>query len=130
VNLRGFALLTDENVDPGVVTFLRDSGFDVMDVKEAGLVGATDDVIAAAAIRERRVIVSHDSDFGGRMVAGEMVSRSGLAGLIFVRPGHIEPRFTIETLAILLKQELDLLEPFIVVAHRAQDAVRIRVRRL
>lgn len=37
-----FPLLTDENIDVDVVRFLRQQGFDVRDVCDEGLQGATD----------------------------------------------------------------------------------------
>ena len=36
MKLRDFGLLTDENLDPDVVAFLRRQGFDVSDVCEDG----------------------------------------------------------------------------------------------
>jgi len=44
--------LTDENIFPAIVYFLRQRGFDVADVREKGLAGADDDTIIAIA-RER-----------------------------------------------------------------------------
>ena len=42
MKLRDFPLLTDENLDPNVVAHLRQVGFDVLDVIEAGLQGSKD----------------------------------------------------------------------------------------
>lgn len=64
MKLRGLPLLTDQNVHADVGRFLRDDGFDVVDVQQAGLVGADDAVILAWAVSQGRVIVSHDADFG------------------------------------------------------------------
>ena len=36
MKLRDFGLLTDENLDPDVIAFLRQAGFDVFDVCENG----------------------------------------------------------------------------------------------
>jgi predicted nuclease of predicted toxin-antitoxin system len=41
--------LTDENIFPAIVYFLRQRGFDVADVREKGLAGADDDTIIAIA---------------------------------------------------------------------------------
>ena len=40
MNLRRFAFLTDENIHPDVLGFLRGEGCDVLDVKESGLIGS------------------------------------------------------------------------------------------
>jgi len=36
-------VLTDENIDPDVVVFLRKNGFDVFDIKEEGLQATSDE---------------------------------------------------------------------------------------
>lgn len=40
MNLSDFSLFTDENIDPFLVVFLREIGFDVFDVKESNLNGS------------------------------------------------------------------------------------------
>ena len=40
--LQDFPLLSDENIQPDVVSYLRAEGFDVKDVKEEGMQGETD----------------------------------------------------------------------------------------
>jgi predicted nuclease of predicted toxin-antitoxin system len=64
VKLREFGLLTDENIDPAVVSHLRTIGFDVLDVCESGLQGSSDVDLLRRAVGERRVVVTHDADFG------------------------------------------------------------------
>jgi hypothetical protein len=51
-------------------------------------------------------------------------------GILFLRPGHIDPQFTIGTLTTVLAANLELTPPFIVVARRTSDQVTIRVRQL
>ncbi len=43
-------LLADENVSPRVVTFLREKGCDVIDVKEKGWYGADDKFLMAIGL--------------------------------------------------------------------------------
>jgi predicted nuclease of predicted toxin-antitoxin system len=130
VNLRDFGLLTDENIDPKVVQYLRASGFDVLDAKELGLVGATDDIIVARAAANGRVVVTHDSDFGGRMVTQAVTSPTGLVGIVYLRPGHTDSAFIIGALDVLLSQSIEVTPPFILVVQRSADAIRIRLRQL
>lgn len=126
MKLRDFGLLTDENLDPDVVQWLIDSGFNVLDVCREGLRGSTDRELLRRAAAENRIVVTHDSDFGKlAIVQGEPV-----LGLVFVRPGHIDPRFTIETVSTVLANDPDLLPPFVLVARRTNDRVAIRIRRL
>jgi predicted nuclease of predicted toxin-antitoxin system len=93
VKLREFGLLTDENVDREVVDHLRQSGFDVKDVYEQGWRGSSDAALLSVAVTERRVIVTHDADFGPLVIHGGLP----LVGILYLRPGHIDSQFTIAT---------------------------------
>jgi predicted nuclease of predicted toxin-antitoxin system len=53
---------TDENVSEAVALGLRRRGLDVTTTNEAGLRGATDEAQLAYALRESRVVISHDAD--------------------------------------------------------------------
>ncbi len=98
----------------------------MLDVAEEGLFGTTDVDLLRRAVSEDRVVVTHDRDFGTlAILAGEQV-----VGIVYLRPGHIDPNFTIETIEAALKQEHALLPPFILVVQRKDSHVRMRVRRL
>lgn len=126
MKLPAFGLLTDENIDPDVVQWLCDFGFDVRDVFRSGLQGATDLDLLRLAVAENRLVVTHDSDFGTlAILQGEPV-----VGLIYLRPGHIDPQFTIKTLASILKQDPEVTPPFILVARRIDDRVTMRIRQI
>ncbi len=53
----------DENVDPAIADGLRRRGISVTTTRDAGLVGARDEVQLAFVVREQRVLVTHDDDF-------------------------------------------------------------------
>lgn len=55
--------LADENISPIVVTELRKSGHDVLDLKEKGLRGLSDNEIGKLAVKEIRTILTHDTTF-------------------------------------------------------------------
>jgi predicted nuclease of predicted toxin-antitoxin system len=57
-------LLTDENIHPSVVNFLRQQSCDVEDVSTLSLIGHADEVILKAALDQERIVVTHDRDFG------------------------------------------------------------------
>ena len=57
-------LLADENISPRVVVFLRQHKIDIIDVKEKGWCGSTDDFLLQKAFEECRFIVTHNADFG------------------------------------------------------------------
>ena len=120
MKLARFSLLTDENIDAAVVAFLRAKGFNVRDVKEDGLIGTEDQALPRLAVSENRVALTHDSDFGTLAVAAQ----KPYVGIVYLRPGHIKPEFTIGTLRTLFIQNPDVNPPFIVVAARSGDVVR------
>ena len=126
MKLTAFPLLTDENIDAAVVEFLRARGFDVLDVAQARLFGTSDFALLQRAFGEGRAVVTHDSDFGTLAI----LRGAPVVGVIYLRPGHIDPQFTIGTLEALFDAEVDVAKPFIVVARRSGATITIRVRRL
>jgi predicted nuclease of predicted toxin-antitoxin system len=124
MKLRGFGLLADENIDADVVRWLTDAGFDVQDVFQVGKQGASDVDLLRHAFAVNRVIVTHDADFGKLAI----LQREPVIGIVFLRPGHIDPAFAIGTLASVLSVDPDVTPPFILVARRTGDQVTIRIR--
>jgi hypothetical protein len=98
-----FPLLADENVPVAVSDALAASGHDLVTVFD---------------------VLTLDSDFGLLAV------RSGAeyVGIIYVRPGHRSAAFTLETLAAISANAVEVQAPFILVADRRQETVRIRLR--
>ena len=64
MNFKDIRLLADENVSPRVVTYLRNRGIDILDVKEMKWYGREDAELLETAYKENRFILTHDSDFG------------------------------------------------------------------
>ncbi len=126
MRLSDFGLLTDENIHTAVVAELRAIGFDVYDVCENGLFGWDDSALLQLAHAQGRAVVTHDRDFGTLTVA----RLEPFVGIVYLRPGHIDPQFTIESLRSIVAQDLELAPPFIVVAKRTANSVTIRVRNL
>ena len=77
-------------------------------------------------MREGRVIVTHDSDFGTLAIFQE----EPVIGIVYLRPGHIDPQFTVSTLVTLSDADPDLEPPFVVVARQRTGQVSIRIRHL
>jgi predicted nuclease of predicted toxin-antitoxin system len=126
LRLREFPLLTDENIHPEIVKSLRKSGADVLDVKESRLIGSSDLVLIRKAFQDGRVVLTHDSDFGQLAVA----ALEPVIGIVYLRPGHFDPDFTLDTLTTLFDQVQEIEPPFILVAERAAHRVKIRIRKL
>ena len=126
MKLLDFPLLADENIHPDVVRFLQEQGCDVVAVRESQLVGSTDEELLRTAVSENRLVLTHDSDFGTLAV----LQGKPVVGIVYLRPGHIEPDFTIQTIRAILRQEQDLSPPFVLVSQRIADDVRLRLRTL
>lgn len=124
MRLQDFGLLADENINLRVVEHLRECGFDVLDIKETPHVGQPDVDLLRIALAHNRVIITHDRDFGRLAVA----ALEPMVGILYLRPGHKDACFTIETLNAVLGSELDVTPPFILVAVRTQSGVSIRLR--
>jgi predicted nuclease of predicted toxin-antitoxin system len=120
-----FPLLADENVHRDVVMFLRETGLDVESIAEQGKFGLSDTEVLRQATETGRVVLTHDSDFGGLAVM-----RAQFIGIIYIRPGHIRADFTIKTLQAIRDNAPEVTPPFILVAERSGDTVKIRVRQL
>lgn len=118
-----FPLLADENVHPEVIEFLREAGLDVESVSEQGQFGLPDSQVLQQATEAERVVLTHDSDFGGLALMG-----AKFIGIIYIRPGHIRTDFTMKTLGAIRDNAPEVTPPFILVAERTGDTVKIRVR--
>lgn len=87
--------LADENVPGPAVAALRESGHDVLWIKEVSP-GAEDAAVLDLAQWERRVVVTADTDFG------ELVFRSGRRILAVVEHDRVRIRPSSHTSALAL----------------------------
>lgn len=125
---RSSKILADENIQGEVIEFLRMEGFDVLAAKESLPEGISDADILRQAFKEQRIVLTHDRDFSTLAVAGQQTTFA----ILYVRPGHIQSVFTIQTLRSLLAlpEDTALEPPYIIVAERNADTLKIRIRRL
>lgn len=120
-----FPLLADENIHPYVISFLREAGLNVESVAEQGKFGLSDTQVLQQASEAGKVVLTHDNDFGGLALLG-----AKFVGIIYIRPGHIRADFTTKTLEAIRDNAPDVTPPFILVAERTGDTVKIRVRQM
>lgn len=93
-------------------------------LRDEQLLGSDDITVLRRAHAGGRVVVTHDSDFGRLAIAdGEPYT-----GVLFLRPGHISAAFVLAILAEIAAAAIEVTPPFIVVAERKDDHVRVRVR--
>jgi len=111
--------LADENMPGPAVAALRASGHDVLWIRES-TPGASDAAVLELAQRDRRVLVTADTDFG------ELAFHSGLpaqCGVVLVRLDWAEPDGDNRAVATALSSRDDWSGVFAVVER---DRVRIR----
>lgn len=126
MKLSNFKWLADENINSRVVDFLRQSGLDVEQVADLGMQGEKDLVVLKYALSTGRIVLTHDSDFGTLAIQ----SGESFVGIVYLRPGHIDSAFTIESIRSVLVADLDVKPPFIIVARRSTNQISIRLRQL
>lgn len=56
-------LLLDENISDKLKELFKSSGFEILDLKEEKLRQLPDKQIVEIAVKERRIIITHDRDF-------------------------------------------------------------------
>ena len=86
-------ILADENVSPRVVAFLREQKLDVLDTKEELWHGREDDQLLDVAYRQRRFVLTHDTNFGTlvrlrRALARDQWLGRAVSGLGPCHPGN------------------------------------------
>lgn len=72
-----FGFLADENVAPRVIDALKKESFNILNVYEIGLSEAPDEEILKAAQKEKRIVLTHDKDFGN-LIRQPYLSHSGV----------------------------------------------------
>jgi predicted nuclease of predicted toxin-antitoxin system len=116
-------ILTDENISPKVVSFLRNKGFHVVDVKEMGLHGKDDAYLLKKAHKERLFVLTHDSDFG-LLAINEGVP---CYGIIYLRLKNMKPENVARIFEkLILSADVDLSEGVLIVV----EETRIRIRKI
>ena len=68
--------LVDEALSPIVAVLLAAAGHDAVHVRNIGLKSAPDGVVLAAAVDDRRVLLTLDADFGALVAASATASPS------------------------------------------------------
>ena len=70
-------LLADENFPKTSYRYLVEQGYDIKHIIEEGLASILDEEVLALALREERIIVTFDSDFGELSFSGTAIVQQG-----------------------------------------------------
>ena len=104
--------LADESCDFSVVRALRAAGHDVLAVAELAS-GSDDAIIMDLALRENRVLLTEDKDFGQLVYAHLQQSN----GVIFIRyPATARKTLPKAVMTLVSKLEADLTGSFVVMS--------------
>ena len=120
MKISSLKFLTDENISPRIVTFLRKKGIDVVDVKEKGWHGNEDKYLMEIANKGKRFILTHDTDFG-TLAINEGVP---CYGIIYMRLRNLKVSNVINILEKLLMVDKDIPEGSVIVV----EDTRLRIR--
>jgi predicted nuclease of predicted toxin-antitoxin system len=113
--------LLDQSADGRLVAYLSSLGHDVTRIARDHPPGLPDQEVLDIAYRERRILITHDRDFGGLV----FVDQQPHAGVILLRLGSPPPLdLIIARLTEVLSSYVHDLSDFVVVTPE-----RIRVRR-
>lgn len=113
-------ILADENIATSVIQALRGAGFDVVSIREE-MPGANDADVLSRAAAERRLLITHDKDFG------EMAFRNGLpadCGVVLFRLSGEDPDSDNRLIAGALASRSDWLGHFSIIDDRK---IRMRI---
>lgn len=116
--------LLDNNLSPRLVAGLGMAGHDAIHVRDRGLEAASDPEVMAAAVDDKRVLVSGDTDFGTLLAQSRA---TGPSVVLFRRETGRRPEAQLRTLLANVGQiESALNEGSLVVI----EDTRLRIRRL
>lgn len=109
------------NLTPRWAGVLTEAGFEAAHWSSVGAITASDPEIMAWAIQHRRVVLTHDLDFGAILAASGDVTPS----VVQLRGGNLSPAVLGPAVLSALRQLEDALEAGALVTI---DALRTRIR--
>lgn len=121
--LKECSWLADENICQEAISIFSKQ-LDMISVSEAGLKSATDTDILEYAYQNKRVVLTQDSDFGKLIFA----NKQAFLGVVYLRPDHLLAEYHVDTLKRLLSEEIFLVPPFLIVAEKSNNQIKVRVR--
>lgn len=115
----------DSAVSPLLAVELRSIGHDAVHTGECGLVSSADEIVLLHAIKEGRIVVTSDTDFG------ELLAQSGASrpSVILFRRSSGKPSVEFALLTLALENP-EVHEAVLKGAVVVVDPRRIRIRKL
>lgn len=113
--------LADMGISPKIVDWLCETGHDAVHLHDEGLERLSDEKILEKARRERRVVITHDLDFGDLMALSQRDDPS----VIIFRLQDMRPITVQIYLAEIIRNHSDVLDQGIV-ASVSERHIRVR----
>jgi len=110
-------LLADENIPRTTITLLRERGYDIASVYELKP-GMSDEEVVELAVREQRIIMTFDKDFGRTTI-----SKPGIPGVILLRIPPLSPQYIAERILSALERIGDPRDKLIIVRRKTVKIV-------
>jgi len=114
--------LADMGISPRVVRYLVESGHDALHLHEKGWEKFSDSQILEKARQEKRIVLTHDLDFGDLLAA----SGNALPSVIIFRLRNMRPGNVSYFLQIIIDQHRMALESGVIISVNERQA-RVRV---
>ena len=96
------SFLTDENISKSLLIALRKNKYNVKDIKEQGLSGVSDKGILDLAVKENRIILTHDKDF----VNFHQLHSIKHKGIIILRFSNQSPKSVVEKFIPIINSKI------------------------
>lgn len=114
--------LIDENLSPRLADLLGKEGHDTVHVRNLDAAGANDEDVLAIAVRDARVVVSADTDFGALLAHSRATSPSVILvrALVDRRPPELAGIIAANLLAIHEHLDAGAIAVF------GRDGIRVR----
>ena len=113
-------LLADENIPRTVIIALREKGYDVASVWELRP-GMSDEEVVELAIKESRIIITFDKDFGRIALL-----KPNITGIILLRIPPLNPLYIVERILSVLKRIENPYGKLILVRKRTIKIITLR----
>lgn len=120
--MKPLRFLADIGISPASVAYLRTLGFDAVHLVEQGLQRMSDAEIIDKALKEDRVILTHDLDFGTLMAA----SSKALPSVVIFRLANMTPTNVNIYLQLLIRDHSEKLRSGAIISI-SETAIRTRL---
>ncbi len=113
-------LLADENIPQTVIIALREKGYDIASVWELRP-GMSDEEVVELAIKESRIIITFDKDFGRIALL-----KPSVPGIILLRIPPLNPLYIVERVLSALERIENSYNKLIIVRKRTIKIITLR----